>query len=353
MNLVFDIETDGLDATKIWCIVAYDVDTHKVYSYGPDDIQKNGLNLLSKADKLIGHNILGFDIPVIKKLYNIDLSGKQLVDTLVLSRLFNPVREGNHSLESWGYRLGSHKDTKPEDFTVYTPAMLDYCKIDVLLTAQLYTHLKGESKGFTIESVDLEHNVSRILKRQREHGFLLDVKAAEILLAQLSDRLESIEDKVQKDMYQEPEVIELMPTLTKTGKISKMAQYGNTRVRLTDLEYEEITKKAVNGGYISVSRVEEKVFNLGSRKQIGEYLSTFGWVPKKFTPTGQPIVDEATLRDIEDIPQAQLIADFLMLQKRIAQIASWVEASEEDNRVRGFVNHNGTITGRMTHGTST
>ena len=110
VNLVFDIETDAIDATKIWCIVAYDIDKHEIYSFvGPDEIEKKGLNLLSKADKLIGHNIIGFDIPVIKKLYGINLAGKKLVDTLVLSRLFNPVREGNHSLESWGYRLGMHK----------------------------------------------------------------------------------------------------------------------------------------------------------------------------------------------------------------------------------------------------
>jgi DNA polymerase I len=38
-----------------------------------------------------------------------------------------------------------------------------------------------------------------------------------------------------------------------------------------------------------------------------------------------------------------------LLQKRIAQIDSWVEAVEDDGRVHGFVIPNGTITGRMTH----
>ena len=71
MELVFDIETDDLDATKIWCIVAID-ENDKVYSYSEDKIEK-GVKLLQKADKIIGHNIIGFDIPVIKKLYNIDL----------------------------------------------------------------------------------------------------------------------------------------------------------------------------------------------------------------------------------------------------------------------------------------
>jgi DNA polymerase-1 len=90
-------------------------------------------------------------------------------------------------------------------------------------------------------------------------------------------------------------------------------------------------------------------FNLGSRKQIGEYLIDFGWKPERFTPTGQPIVDEKTLSAITHIHEANLIAQFLLLQKRIAQIDSWIEATEDDGRVHGFVIPNGAITGRMTH----
>ena len=33
MKLVYDIETDGLDATRIWCVVAYDIDTRTVYKF--------------------------------------------------------------------------------------------------------------------------------------------------------------------------------------------------------------------------------------------------------------------------------------------------------------------------------
>jgi len=51
---------------------------------------------------------------------------------------------------------------------------------------------------------------------------------------------------------------------------------------------------------------------LGSRKQIGEYLIDFGWKPNRFTPTGQPIVDEGTLKKITHIQEAKLIADFLL-----------------------------------------
>ena len=104
MDLVFDIETDDLKATKIHCLVAQDIDSGTIYKYPPDKLQE-GYELLSKADKLIGHNIIGFDIPMIEKFGDVKLSHKPVIDTLVMSRLFNPVREGGHSLEKWGFRL--------------------------------------------------------------------------------------------------------------------------------------------------------------------------------------------------------------------------------------------------------
>ena len=99
MNLVFDIETDGLDASVIWCIVAKDIDTNKVYSYPPEKIDE-GLELLEKSKILIGHNIVGFDIPVLQKLTDISFKDKKIIDTLVLSRLANPERDG-HGLKPW------------------------------------------------------------------------------------------------------------------------------------------------------------------------------------------------------------------------------------------------------------
>ena len=105
MDLVFDIETDDLKATKVHCIVAQNPDTNELFKFPPERVQE-GYEFLATADRLIGHNIIGFDIPMIKKFGGIDLSKKSLIDTLVMSRLFNPVREGGHSLDKWGHRLG-------------------------------------------------------------------------------------------------------------------------------------------------------------------------------------------------------------------------------------------------------
>ncbi len=336
MNLVFDIETDDLKATKVWCIVAQDLDTKKIYRYRPDEIEK-GLKFLSKADKLVGHNIIGFDLPVLKKLHNFTFDGK-VVDTLVLSRLFNPVREGGHSLEAWGSSLGIEK-IEFEDFTTYSEDMLSYCVQDVKVNTRIYQNLILTSKDFSKDSMRLEHDVAPIIKTQEINGFCFDEVHASMLLAKLRERIGNIENEVKKVFKPRMLDVKLVtPSMKKDGTLSKRGLRPN--------EYDTIIKTQ---NYEPFYRKELQEFNLGSRKQIGEYLIDFGWKPKKFTPTGQPIVDELTLFAIDNIPQAKLIAEYLLIQKRIAQIDSWVEAMEEDGRVHGFVIPNGTITGRMTH----
>ena len=174
MDLVFDIETDDLKATKIHCIVAQDVDSGETYKFPPDKLQE-GYDLLEKADKLIGHNIIGFDIPMVEKFSKVKLKHKPVVDTLVMSRLFNPVREGGHSLEKWGFRLG-FKKIEFEDYLNYSKDMLDYCVRDVHLNTVLFKHLRKEGSGFTKDCVALEQNVADIIKKQEDTGFQFDLQ---------------------------------------------------------------------------------------------------------------------------------------------------------------------------------
>ena len=340
MELVFDIETDDLNATEIHCIVAID-ENNKQYTF--DIIDNNileGLNFLAEANKLIGHNIIGFDIPVIKKLHGIDLWNKdKVIDTLVLSRLLNPVREKGHSLKVWGSKLGMAKDLPPEDFHIYTKDTLKYCLKDVVLNKLLFEYLKKESAGFSKESIDLEHQVTYVLEEQRKHGFKIDIEYATTLLAELNCKIKKVQDEVHRTF--KPKWVdkkEVIPKLKKDGTLSKSG--------LTEYEFEEIQTSRNMKPFMRKELVE---FNLGSRKQIGEYLISFGWKPKKFTPTGQPIVDEGTLKNITHIKEAKLIADFLLYQKRIAQISSWLDSVADDDRVHGSVLSTGAITGRMAH----
>ena len=300
MNLIFDIEADGLTPTKIWCIVAKELDG-PVHTFDPTQIEE-GIKFLQSAKTLIGHNIIGYDIPVLEKLHKASFLDNKLEDTLVMSRLFNPVRENGHSLKTWGFRVKLPKQEQPEDFEEYTPEMLEYCIQDVRLNEVVYKHLIEESSGFSKQNMaDVEDEVHNTFKPKW------------------------VEDK------------QVLPYTKKNGELSKRG--------LTDEEYESILASGNRGPFMRKKLVE---FNLGSRKQIGEYLIDFGWQPERFTPTGQPIVDEGTLKKITHIKEAKLIADYLLYQKRIAQVSSWIDELKED-RVHGRVIPNGTITGRMTH----
>ena len=348
-SLVFDIETDDLNASKIWCISTCDTDTELVSSFWGDSLDK-GIETLKNADKIIGHNIIAFDIPVLKKITGVDLSGKKIVDTLSVSRLLNPVRDGGHSLEAWGGRIGLNK-IDFNDYTSFSSEMVTYCERDVLLNKRVYDILRKEAKGFSMESVQLEQETALIIAEQRKHGFMFDQKSASLLNATLKEKLDEVVREVHKEFKPHTTYHILRPSYNKDGSVSRMGEFRNEKnskgdikkSRLTDTEYKQMQSEG------QVTRTEVVPFNLGSRKQIGEYLQEFGWKPKKFTPTGQPIVDEGTLKGIKNIPQAKLIADYLLYQKRISHIDSWFEKLEDDGRVHGFVISNGTITGRMTH----
>ncbi len=339
MNLVFDIETDGLNASVIWCIVAKDIDTKQVYSFSPSNIEE-GIELLAKSKILIGHNILGFDIPVLEKLTDISFKNKKIIDTLVLSRLANPERDG-HALKAWGFKLNYHKGLmKEEDFKEYTPEMLEYCINDVELNTLVFQALLTELTDFDQESIKLEHQVAKILKDQEHHGFMLDVEKAHKLLATLKQTNQEIVKEVHKVFL--PKKVKLKTVVPKFKKDGTLSKQG-----LTEEEYGCYSKKHPTQVLV-FDRYKIQDFNLNSRKQIGEYLQDFGWKPKKFTPTGQPIVDESTLNAIEDIPQAKLISQFLLLNKRVALVDSWFK-NLKGNRVHGYAVHNGAVTGRMTH----
>lgn len=308
-RLVVDIETDSLDATTIYCIVAKDIDEDRIYTYKPEHVH-HAKNLIESADIVIMHNGVSFDAPVLKRLLGVEIPLSKIRDTLIMSQLASPVRDGGHSLDAWGKTLGLHKHHF-KDFSGYSREMMEYCVRDVDLTAKVYKALVPTLKGFSARSIKLEHQIRAVVDRQEQNGFTLDVKEASLLVAKLSDESHKLREELQEVFKPITEI----RVSEKTGK------------RLKD----KVT-----------------VFNPGSRQQIAQRLMNLGWKPKKFTEKGQPIVGEEILEKI-DIPQAQLIATYLTLEKRVSQIKSWIAVADENDKVHGRVMTLGTITGRMSH----
>ena len=335
-EIVFDIETNGLDPSKVWLVWAYERDTKEFVLFSGDTVSTFSQYIKDMGDcKVIGHNIIAFDIPVCERLLGTDFSKCEVVDTLVMSRLSQPSRDGGHSLESWGDKLNFAKGDY-DDWHNFSQAMVDYGKQDVALNERVYQILLNELTGFGSECLVLEHQTQAIIARQIKRGWTLDQEKAFILLAELKEKKYELEDKVH-------EVFKPLPTFVKqvTPKIKKDGTQSVVGLKFLGDDWEKVQG--------SFSRIEFPVFNLGSRQQIGRHLQYYGWKPDSFTEKGQPIVDEAVLRKVKGIPEAALIGEYLMIQKRIAQVQSWLDAVEDDGRVHGYVNSNGAVTGRMTH----
>ena len=317
-KVVFDIETT-MTADKIWCIVCKHGDTY--YQFREDKLHRFE-EFIKQTEEVIGHNIIGFDIPVVNKIFGYDLFAHcKKTDTLILSRLLNPMIEGGHSLRNWGTKLG-HSKIPFEQFDFFTEEMLTYCRNDVELTERLYKFLSIKTKDFG-QAIELEHKTAEIIQSQHEKGFKLNIIDAYELQCKFQEDMNDLTSKVRQTFP---------PLKIETEFIPK----SNNKSR----------------GYVKgvpFIKVKYKEFNLGSRQQIAERLVLLGWKPKKKTEKGHTIVDEKVLSQIHNIPEAKLIKRFLMLQKRIAQVSSWIEAVKEDGRVHGKVITNGTITGRMSH----
>jgi DNA polymerase I-like protein with 3'-5' exonuclease and polymerase domains len=317
-KVVFDIETT-MTADKIWCIVCKHGDTY--YQFKEDRLHRFA-ELIKQTDEVIGHNIIGFDIPVVNTIFGYDVfENCKVTDTLVLSRLLNPMIEGGHSLRNWGTKLGQNK-IHFEQFDYFSEDMLTYCRNDVELTERLYKFLINKTKDFG-QSIELEHKVAQIIQKQHERGFKINVVEAYELQSKFQEDMNDLTTKVRQTFPPMKIEEEFIP---KTNNKSRGYVKG-----------------------VPFTKVKYKEFNLGSRQQIAERLVMLGWKPKKKTDKGHIIVDEKVLSEIHNIPEAKLINRYLMLQKRIAQVNSWIEAIKEDGRVHGKVITNGTITGRMSH----
>jgi len=336
----FDIETDGLKATKIHCICAMlNDDEPTVYNFiGEDNVRQFEEWLLSEDVRtIVGHNIIGFDIPTLRLVsgFKWDFAVR---DTLVLSRLANPSLDGGHSLRNWGNKLGNFKDDYDGGWETYSTEMLKYCQQDVRVTKVLYRHLEKQLEDVEEQAIDLEHEVFRIIKGQEDNGMSFDEVKAFNLLAELKEKVLTIEDKVHERFKPLPTFVEL--TVLKNPK---RKDGTNSVAYQKQLDRGAFFQRSV-WGYM-----DYPTFNLASRQQVARHLQHFGWKPKKFTDKGSIIVDEKALAGV-DIPEAQLILEYFTISKRVAMVKSWIEAVDEgDSRVHGRVNSCGAVTGRMTH----
>ena len=347
MKIIFDLETDGLlpDVSKVHCI-AMTVEGAKAAQVFANeegyDCLEQGLEIMSSSEGLVGHNIIGYDLPVLKKILGWEPSKHtEISDTLVVSRLayshmmtadvkkkYIPTKlYGSHSLKAWGYRLGMAKgdfNHETTDWSTFTDEMAGYCATDVALTSILFDHLCETE--CSKEAVKLEHEFAHVIQRQVKNGFAFDVKKGQELYVSLLKRQEEL-GKGLRDSY------------------------GSWYVSDGELTPK---KNNIKRGYTAgctLTKIKKVEFNPNSRDHVAQRLKADGWIPKDFTPNGKPKIDETVLGGLQ-LPHCKELKEHFLISKRISQLAegdnAWLKL-EKSGRIFGNVNTNGAITGRCTH----
>lgn len=354
--LVFDLEANGLldDVHTIHVLCVFDTKHNQLYTYrGHEEIAtviRRYFMAGEHAVPVCGHNVMGYDLPALQKVFPWFVPHGLVFDTLVASRLVFPPGDGSplveedmklkesgslpgsligsHSLAAWGYRLGNYKGDFEGPWDVCTDQMVEYCQQDVRVTVDLYRHIMDQQPAK--EALDLEHAVQWIIQRQVRKGVLFDTRKAEQLYITLLDKKTELEAKLKATFgswYEQDGKVPFVPK-------------KNDKIR----------------GYtegVPFSKIKLVEFNPGSRQHIAKRLSAlYGWKPRDLTESGQAKVDEAVLKKL-NYPTVPLLLEYLMVDKRIGQLKDgqngWLKLVTPHGRIHGSVNSNGAVTGRMTH----
>ena len=345
-----DIETDSIAATEIYCAVATNLESDQVVVM---ETAEDFIKWYRPTHKIVGHNFLSFDMPTINRLWGAKIRPSQVVDTLVLSQLYNPRlprpigyngKGGPHSLEAWGFRVGEAK-IDFHDFSEYTEEMLTYCIQDTKVCAKIYKALVKVMReiGFSEMSCEIEHKFRFFVDKQEEHGFKFDRLRANMLYLRLRGEQYRLESEIQGFFPAKPEVVgEYEYRVKKDGEPT--ASFLRHKEKFHRIQFNKSETKY---------RVWSlKDFNIGSPKQRAERLLELGWKPKNLTPTGAPKVDEESVISFAEKSGNKyvgMIAEWLVHNGRANMIKTWLSALEEDGAIHGNIQSCGAGTRRCTH----
>lgn len=347
--VVFDIETDALDIKEVSTIhcIALKKDSEDIVLYKKDDLQK-AIDILSSEDFIIGHNIIDYDIPVIRKFFK-NFKYKDCRDTLILSRMLDPDRNGGHSLESYSGMFGLNK-IHNEDWDKASSNIYERCVSDVQINYKLYLYLKNKIGNWNWEkAIETEHTVARIMHNQAKRGWKFDVKLSNRLIEKLTKDIEIIDKDISPL---------LKPKCSSNGTVLKpFKKDGNLCERSKKHELDNIS-----GSY---SLIEFVPINLSSEQQMKELLTSLGWVPTQWNfkkdKRGKPVKDSSgnvirtspklTEDSYESLPEGlgQSLALRLKSEHRLRLVKGLSELVREDGRIESRVIVCGTNTLRMRH----
>jgi len=368
-SCILDVETDGLDYTKIHCAVALDTESNKAVLFLPKQFQAHEIPKIFKTpeftlkqvsdlpawgksiNRWIMHNGIAFDVRALKKILGLQIPLDETVDTLILSRLLL-IERSKHSVAAYGEQFGVAKPTH-EDWSRFSWDMLWRCYQDTIIQKKIYKYLcqVREKMGTPWECLELEQAVQWIMLRQADNGFYLDPEKTPRLYALLSQKHAELTEKIQGAFPTQAKLIsEVIPREKKDGTWHTVdTRYFEAQCdALMPEGYYATPDEILAGPY---SRITFASFNLDSPKQRVDRLVALGWKPTERTATGAPKFTENSLKHApKDIPkEAKLLGEYLMVASRMRTVKQWLDLKDDQGYVHGQVITLGARTHRMGH----
>ena len=331
---VIDIETDGIEATKIHCMVA-GLDT--LLSY---DSMTYFLNSLTAEDRIIGHNFIRYDKPVLERLLGIKIKA-QIVDTLALSWYLSP-EENRHGLAQWGERLGVAKpqvdDWENADLNTYIHRCEEDVKINHLLwerQKQILSDLYDGEYGNLLSYLSHKMNCARLQEKCR---WKLDVQKAYELLHDLESEYDKSVIALKELMPQVPKVVKRKRPAKPYKQDGTLSAHGKKWLDLCEtnnLSFDHTDDIEVVTGF------DEP--NPTSTAQIKDWLFDMGWKPKTFKYTkDQRRIPQIKSGDgelcssiemlVPDVPSLAKLSTMTVIKHRIGLVQGLIQ-----NHVDGYV----------------
>jgi DNA polymerase-1 len=353
-TVILDIEANGLldTVTNIWMIVCKDCQTGEVFEFTSKlgNLEEFG-GFISKYDRIVAHNGIGYDAPAINKVLNIKLPVDKLFDTFIVSQMLYANELHSHSLETHGKLLGFPK-IDFDAYDAYSDEMLEYCRNDVELTSILYRKMLHDMDGWDwSQALDLEFKVYDTYSRHQTHWYL-DVQKAHHFVKRLTQMI-AVCDKALLKLAPIQMTAHKIPVKYKTsvGAISSRANALMTEPAL----------ECMTGDFCLV---EFNTINLNSTKQVITWLLGLGWKPDiynhKKDKRGKPIKVNGELiqtspslsnSSFDGLPAS--IKRFLLTRNqarhRMSTITGWINTVYDGNKIPTRAFTCGTNTARWRH----
>lgn len=298
--LLFDLECDGFahNCTKIHCLTILDNTTNEIDQYYddttfgiPSGSIKDGVDRLAKAGRIVAHNLLGYDLKVLNRLYDYQLGGQAFDDTYILVQYFLSERYHDFSLAGIGRSYGIAK-IKNEDWSTLTDNMLERNLVDVRIMKKLYDECQLKRQKSDDEPIKLEYETYSVLVDSGAY-WKIDMPYVQDLKRRTEEELQEAAQML-KDLHggflSGNKISPLgPPSVTIRPRTAKGLPTAACR------KWCEEAKLDINTIHGEFSRLWLHEYNPSSTEQTIKWFLEMGWKPNTFTyqtgPDGKPILD--------------------------------------------------------------